>query len=102
MYYTFIYIDILIYCSNRVCIETWSPTSPSPIALCSRLILRLIMLAYTQRLFPQRCYEKLQKLWQDLRQSWWTEEVSLTGKNVGNPWRKKKRHKAMWDSQKMQ
>jgi hypothetical protein len=59
------------------------------------------MLAYTQRLFPQRCYEKLQKLWQDLRQSWWTEEVSLTGKNVGNPW-KKKRHKAMWDSQKMQ
>lgn len=46
----------------------------STLILEALLILRLIMLAYTQRLFPQRCYEKLQKLWQDLRQSWWTEE----------------------------
>eukprot|EP00435_Cladocopium_sp_Y103_P010676 s1111_g2.t1 len=46
----------------------------STLILESLLLLRLMMLAYRQRLFPQCCCEKLRKLCRQLRQSWSTPE----------------------------
>ena len=66
--------------------SSWSSVSPSPIALCSRLILRLVTVAYTQRLFPQRCCEKLRQLWRQLRQSWWTEVPREDMGKILGPW----------------
>lgn len=46
----------------------------STLMLEALVLLRLIVLACTQRLFAQHCCEKLQQLWRHMRQSLWTEE----------------------------